>query len=172
MRIIFTRFHRRKHRGSLAIFFAEKIAHLGASNSRAVFPGVVEIAAATAENRAIYVHSAVHPTLLRFFLVFGPKAAANPTLIKTWVEMRDPPSPPVKESWTSEPKPMLKQDLNKSQASNGPLFNLTGPRRPGLGLALEGPPNRVGGSCGPGRYNCVGGKCSSPNCRSFKGQHD
>ena len=30
-RIVFTRFHRRKHRGSLAIFFAEEIAHLGAS---------------------------------------------------------------------------------------------------------------------------------------------
>ena len=30
-RIIFTRFHRRKNHGSLAIFFAEEIAHLGAS---------------------------------------------------------------------------------------------------------------------------------------------
>ena len=30
-RVIFTRFHRRKHRGSLAIFFTEEIAHLGAS---------------------------------------------------------------------------------------------------------------------------------------------
>ena len=56
-RIIFTRFHRRKNRGSLAIFFAEEIAHLGASKSRAIFPGVVKIAAATAENRAILVHS-------------------------------------------------------------------------------------------------------------------
>ena len=33
-RISFTRFHRRKNRGSLAIFFAEKIAHLGASKKR------------------------------------------------------------------------------------------------------------------------------------------
>ena len=58
-RIIFTRFHRRKNRGSLAIFFAEEIAHLGASQSRAIFPGAikVKIAAATAENRAILVHS-------------------------------------------------------------------------------------------------------------------
>ena len=57
-RIIFTRFHRRTNRGSLAIFFAEKIAHLGASKSRAIFPGAVKIATATAENRAILVHSA------------------------------------------------------------------------------------------------------------------
>ena len=56
-RIIFTRFHRRKNPGSPAIFFAEEIAHLGASKSRAVFPGEVKIAAATAENRAILVHS-------------------------------------------------------------------------------------------------------------------
>ena len=56
-RIIFTRFHRRKNRGLLAIFFAEEIAHLGASKSRAIFPGAVNIAAATAENRAILVHS-------------------------------------------------------------------------------------------------------------------
>ena len=57
MRIIFTRLHRRKYRGSLAIFFAEEIAHLGASRSRAIFPGAVRIADATAENRAILVHS-------------------------------------------------------------------------------------------------------------------
>ena len=56
-RISFTRFHRRKNRGSLAIFFAEEIAHLGASKSRAISPGAVKIAAATAENRAILVHS-------------------------------------------------------------------------------------------------------------------
>ena len=43
-RIIFTPFHRRRNRGSLAIFFAEEIAHLGASKSRAIFPGAVEIA--------------------------------------------------------------------------------------------------------------------------------
>ena len=36
-RIILTRFHHRKDRGSLAIFFAEEIAHLGASRSRAIF---------------------------------------------------------------------------------------------------------------------------------------
>ena len=57
-RISFTRFHRRKNRGSLAIFFAEEIAHLGASKSHAISPGAVKIAAATAENRAILVHSA------------------------------------------------------------------------------------------------------------------
>ena len=57
-RIIFTRFHRRKNRGSLAIFFAEEIAHLGASKSRTNFLGAVKIAAAAAENRAILVHSA------------------------------------------------------------------------------------------------------------------
>ena len=33
-RIIFTRFHRSKNRGSLATFFAQEIAHLGASKSR------------------------------------------------------------------------------------------------------------------------------------------
>ena len=55
-RIIFTRFHRSKNRGSLATFFAQEIAHLGASKSRAIFPGAVQIAAATAENRAILVH--------------------------------------------------------------------------------------------------------------------
>ena len=41
-RIIFTRFYRRKNRGSLAIFFAEEIAHLGASKSRAIFLGAVK----------------------------------------------------------------------------------------------------------------------------------
>ena len=56
-RIIFTRLHRRKNRGSLAIFFAEEIAHRRASKIRAMFPGAVKIAAATAENRAILVHS-------------------------------------------------------------------------------------------------------------------
>ena len=56
-RIIFTSLHRRKNRGSLAICFAEEIAHLGASKSRAIFPRAVKIAAATAENRAILVHS-------------------------------------------------------------------------------------------------------------------
>ena len=56
-RIIFPRFYRRKNRSSLAIFFAEEIAHLGASKSRAIFLGAVKIAAAAAENRAILVHS-------------------------------------------------------------------------------------------------------------------
>ena len=49
-----------KNRGSLAIFFAEEITHLGASKSRAIFPGAVTIAAATAENRATLVHSALN----------------------------------------------------------------------------------------------------------------
>ena len=56
-RTIFTQFLRRRNRGSLAIFFAEEIAHLGASKNRAIFWGAVEIAAAAAENRAILVHS-------------------------------------------------------------------------------------------------------------------
>ena len=46
-----------KNRGSLAICFAEEIAHLGASKSRAISPGAAKKAAATAENRAILVHS-------------------------------------------------------------------------------------------------------------------
>ena len=54
----FTHFLRRRNRGSLAFFFAEEIAHLGASKNRAIFWGAVKIAAATAENRAILVHSA------------------------------------------------------------------------------------------------------------------
>ena len=36
-RAIFTHFIRRRNRGSLAIFFAEEIAHLGASKNRAIF---------------------------------------------------------------------------------------------------------------------------------------
>ena len=55
----FCPFSSQKNRGSLATFFAEEIAHLGASKSRAIFPGAVKIAAATAENRAILVHSAL-----------------------------------------------------------------------------------------------------------------
>ena len=38
-------------------FWAEEIVLLGASKSRAIFPGAVNIAATTAENRAILVHS-------------------------------------------------------------------------------------------------------------------
>ena len=53
----FTRFHRRKNRGSLAIFLASENAHLGASKSRAIFLGAVKITAAAAENRANLVHS-------------------------------------------------------------------------------------------------------------------
>ena len=56
-RTIFTHFIRRRNRGSLAILFAEEIAHLGASKNRAIFRGAVKIAAAAAENRAILVHS-------------------------------------------------------------------------------------------------------------------
>ena len=59
VRTIFAHFLRRRNRGSLAIFFAEEIAHLGASKSRAIFGGAVKIAAAAAENRAILVHSGV-----------------------------------------------------------------------------------------------------------------
>ena len=56
-RIIFTHFLRRRNRGSLAIFFAEEIAHLGALKNRAILWGAVKIATAAAENRAILVHS-------------------------------------------------------------------------------------------------------------------
>ena len=58
MGIKFVPFNRRENRRSLAIFFAEEIAHLGALKI-ARFSGVaVKIAAAPAENRAILVHSA------------------------------------------------------------------------------------------------------------------
>ena len=57
-RIIFIRFHRRKNRGLLAMFFAEEIAHLGPQKV-SIFPGAEKIAAATAENRANLVHSAL-----------------------------------------------------------------------------------------------------------------
>ena len=54
---------------SLAIFFAEEIAHLGlgASKNRAIFWGAVKIAAAAAENRATLVHRDRHQyATLRF----------------------------------------------------------------------------------------------------------
>ena len=54
-RTVFTHFLRRRNRGSIAIFFAEEIAHFGASKNRAILGGAVKIAAATAENRAILV---------------------------------------------------------------------------------------------------------------------
>ena len=54
-RTIFTHSLRRRNRGSLAIFFAMEIAHLGASKNRD-FSGSRTNAAA-AENRAILVHS-------------------------------------------------------------------------------------------------------------------
>ena len=50
---------RRRSRGSL-IFFAEEIAHLGASKNRAIFWGAVKIAAAAAENGATLVHSGLN----------------------------------------------------------------------------------------------------------------
>ena len=56
-RTIFTHFLRRGNCASLAILFAEEIAHLGAPKHRAIFWGAVKIAAAAAENRAILVHS-------------------------------------------------------------------------------------------------------------------
>ena len=59
-RTIFTHFLRRRNRGSPAVFFAEEIAHLGASKNRAIIGGAVKIAAAAAENRAILVHSGVN----------------------------------------------------------------------------------------------------------------
>ena len=53
----FVPFNRRENRRSLAIFFAEEIAHLGALKIARFCGGAVKIAAATAENRAILVHS-------------------------------------------------------------------------------------------------------------------
>ena len=50
-------FNRRENRRSLAIFFAKEIAHLGALKIARFSGGAVKIAAATAENRAILVHS-------------------------------------------------------------------------------------------------------------------
>ena len=55
--IKFVPFNRRENRRSLAIFFAEEIAHLGALKNARFCGGAVKIAAATAENRAILVHS-------------------------------------------------------------------------------------------------------------------
>ena len=57
MGIKFVPFNRRENRRSLAIFFAEEIAHLGALKIARFCGGAVKIAAATAENRAILVHS-------------------------------------------------------------------------------------------------------------------
>ena len=51
--MIFAHFSRR----SLAIFDRREIANLGASRDRAILQGAVRIAAATAEIRAILVHS-------------------------------------------------------------------------------------------------------------------
>ena len=42
MRTVFSHFLRKRNRGSLAIFFAEEIAHLGASKNRAIFGGAVK----------------------------------------------------------------------------------------------------------------------------------
>ena len=56
--IKFVPFNRRENRRSLAIFFAEEIAHVGALKIARFCGGAVKIAAATAENRAILVHSA------------------------------------------------------------------------------------------------------------------
>ena len=55
--IKFVPFNRRENRRSLTIFFAEQIAPLGALKIARSCGGAVKIAAATAENRAILVHS-------------------------------------------------------------------------------------------------------------------
>ena len=57
--IKFVPFTRRENRRSLASFFAEEIAHVGALKIARFCGGAVKIAAATAENRAILVHSAL-----------------------------------------------------------------------------------------------------------------
>ena len=61
--IKFVPFNRRENRRSLAIFFAEEIAHLGALKIARFCGGAVKIAAETAENRAILVHSDPHASL-------------------------------------------------------------------------------------------------------------
>ena len=58
--IKFVPFNHRENRRSLAIVFAEEIAHLGALKIARFCGGAVKIAAATAENRAILVHSGWH----------------------------------------------------------------------------------------------------------------
>ena len=58
MGISFSPFNRRENRRSLASFDRKEIAHLGASKIARFCGGAVKIAAATAENRAILVHSA------------------------------------------------------------------------------------------------------------------
>ena len=81
-------FIRRRNRGSLAIFFAEEIAHLGASEDRAIFLGAVKIAAAAAENRAILVHSALESSGAQYFdfNVFAllPPSTARHFVIVIW----------------------------------------------------------------------------------------
>ena len=74
--IKFVPFNRRENRRSLAIFFAEEIAHLGASKIARFCGGAVKIAAATAENRAILVHSELHRPNALASSLFGPSLAA------------------------------------------------------------------------------------------------
>ena len=57
MGIEFVPLNRRENCCSLAIIFAEQIAHVGALKIARFCGGAVKIAAATAENRAILVHS-------------------------------------------------------------------------------------------------------------------
>ena len=57
MGISVARSHRRENHRSLAIFDRREIAHLGASKIVQSCGGAVKIEAATAENRAIWVHS-------------------------------------------------------------------------------------------------------------------
>ena len=57
-------FNRRENRRSLAIFFAEEIAHLGALKIARFCGGAVKIAATTAENRTILVHSDGHQSVI------------------------------------------------------------------------------------------------------------
>ena len=57
MGISFVRFYCRENRRSLASFDRKEIAHLGAIKTARCCGGAVKNAAATAENRAILVHS-------------------------------------------------------------------------------------------------------------------
>ena len=57
MGISFVHFNRRENRRLLAIFDRKEIAHLGALKIARFCGGAAKIAAATAENRMILVHS-------------------------------------------------------------------------------------------------------------------
>ena len=81
MGIRFLRFCRRENRRSLASFDRKEIAHLGAIRIAQFCGGErLKIAAATAENRAILVHSLSTEIITEVFL-----ERAGPIVLKTWL---------------------------------------------------------------------------------------